>query len=247
MPVQFSKLVFNLSIASLVSVSALATSTSAFANNGRGNGGSSGTGTTITSGTGTTTVSSVPQSIACSLSNISIGGTAATDCKGPFDGNDTGAGNPLLTELNKGLFNVGAGVTWAQAGKSDDGGNDYGFKAKNDFSTGDWGLGKSFVSDELTGLSTFVISLKTSTKYSAYLFKDVDLSKTGLTGLFNTIGVALDGSGNNGKALSHASLFIAKKPPQKKVPEPSIIFGLSALAAGSLAMKKKSTNSALQA
>ncbi|NJL65429.1 MAG: PEP-CTERM sorting domain-containing protein [Methylacidiphilales bacterium] len=53
------------------------------------------------------------------------------------------------------------------------------------------------------------------------------------------MGVALDGSGKNGKALSHASLFIAKKPPQKKVPEPSIIFGLSALAAGSLAMKKK--------
>ncbi|PAX59696.1 PEP-CTERM sorting domain-containing protein [Brunnivagina elsteri CCALA 953] len=184
--------------------------------------------------------------MACSLSNISIGGTAATDCKGPFDGNDTGAGNPLLTELNKGLFNVGAGVTWTQAGKSDDGGNDYGFKAKNDFSTGDWGLGKSFVSDPVTGLSTFVISLKTSTAYSAYLFKDIDLSKTGLTGIFNTIGVALDGSGNNGKALSHASLFIAKKPDQKKVPEPSIIFGLSALAAGSLAMKKKSSNSALQ-
>jgi hypothetical protein len=231
MSVKISRLVFNISIASILSISSLAISTSAFAAPKKD-----------PAPTPTTPVSP----LVCSLNNISIGGTAATNCKGPFDGNDTGAGNPLLTELNNGLFNVGAGVTWTQAGKSDGGANPYGFTADNGSSSGDWGLGKSFVSDELTGLSTFVISLKTSTKYSAYLFQDIDLSKTGLAGVFNTLGVALD-KNSNGKDLSHASLFIAKKPSQKKVPEPSIIFALSAFAAGSLAMKKKSSNSALQA
>ncbi len=44
-----------------------------------------------------------------------------------------------------------------------------------------------------------------------------------------------------GTNLAEASLTSTKK----KVPEPSIIFTLSAFAVGSLAMKKKRTNSAL--
>jgi hypothetical protein len=182
-------------------------------------------------------------SVLCSLNNISIGGTAATDCKGPFEGNDTGDKGTLLANLNNGLFNVGTNVEdWKLAGKSDEGGNSYGFTATNDSSTGNWNLGKSSISNPLTGLSTFVISLKTSTAYSAYLFKDIDLSKTGLTGVFNTIGVALDGSGNNGKALSHASLFIANyktQPPRKKVPEPAAASALGLFALRALKLKNK--------
>ena len=186
--------------------------------------------------------SKIASSVLCSLNNISIGGTAATDCKGPFEGNDTGAQGTLLTNLNNGLFNVGTNVAWELAGKSDEGGNSYGFTAKNDFSTGNWGLGNSSISNPVTGLSTFVISLKTSTAYSAYLFKDIDLSKTGLTGAFNTIGVALDGSGNNGKALSHASLFIANyktQPPRKSVPEPAAASALGLFALRALKLKNK--------
>ncbi len=51
--------------------------------------------------------------------------------------------------------------------------------------------------------------------------------------------------GTNLAETSITGIVIPK--PKKKVPEPSIIFGLSALAAGSLAMKKKNSNSALQA
>ena len=59
--------------------------------------------------------SKIASSVLCSLNNISIGGTAATDCKGPFEGNDTGAQGTLLTNLNNGLFNVGTNVAWELA------------------------------------------------------------------------------------------------------------------------------------
>ena len=107
---------------------------------------------------------------------------------------------------------------------------------QNGLSTGKWSLNKALIS------GTFVISLKSSTAYSAYLFKDIDFSKTGLEGIFNTIGVALDGSGNAGKALSHASLFVANVPsgPSTKVPEPSALMGLGLVLGGMVVARRKS-------
>jgi hypothetical protein len=156
----------------------------------------------------------------CSVSNVLFQNKQATACAGSFSGNDTGSGNPLLTKLNGGLFNVGSNVTWSQAGKSDDGGNSLGFTAANGTNKGSWGLTSAFSSGLSSGLSTFVISLKSSTSYSTYLFKDFDLSK-GLTGVFDTIGVSLAGNGKQGRALSHASLFIANyAPTPTPVPAP---------------------------
>jgi hypothetical protein len=148
--------------------------------------------------------------------------------------------------LNNGLFDLGSNVNWSLAGKSDSNENNlFGFKAQNDYNTGSWSLGKALGS----GPSTFVISLKSSTKYSAYLFKDIDLTKTGLQGVFNTIGVALAGNGKQGKELSHASLFVASYvkppvPPKVRVPEPSASIGLGLVVGGMVkaARRRQSKN-----
>ena len=165
----------------------------------------------VTSGTGTKDVAAF-----CKTSDAKIGSIIATACKGPMEGNDTGSDAPLLTSLNKGLFSdfVSSSYTWAMAGKSDES-DSFGFEADNGASAGSWLLNKALPS------STFVLSLKTSTAYSAYLFTNVDFSVTGLKGVFDTIGVALDGSGKAGKALSHASLFYVTN--QTPPPPPPVV------------------------
>ncbi|HEY9298621.1 MAG TPA: hypothetical protein VIQ31_20135, partial [Phormidium sp.] len=129
--------------------------------------------------------------------------------------------------MNGGLFSdiVGTGVNWSLAGKSDE--NSV-LNADNGDNIGDWSLDKALSS------GTFVLSLKTSNDYSAYLFKGIDFATTGLQGVFNTIGVALNGSGNAGKELSHASLFVAdvNEPPVTSVPEPATLMGLGLVASG---------------
>ncbi len=260
---RFSKLAFGLSTISLVGLYVFSFAPSALAKNGGGNSDNKKPSTDTTtsnpgggntdnkkpstdtpiSNPGSTPLGSSTQ-LSCNLTDVLIGTTGATACKGPFDGNDTGAGGPLLTKLNQGLFDVGSNVTWSLAGKSDSNENNlFGFEAQNDFSTGGWSLDKALSN----GPSTFVISLKTSTNYSAYLFKDIDFSKTGLEGFFNTIGVALDGSGKQGKALSHASLFVASyakpnDPPKTKVPEPGTTIGLGLVVGGMVIARRRKSN-----
>ncbi|MBW4446534.1 MAG: PEP-CTERM sorting domain-containing protein [Spirirestis rafaelensis WJT71-NPBG6] len=178
----------------------------------------------------------VATSVMCNVSNISLGGTAATDCKGPFEGNDTGDKGTLLHALNQGLFasSVGSNLDWILDGKSDE--SNLSIQADNS-NIGNWSLKQPLSS------GTFVISLKSSTAYSAYLFKDIDFSKPGgLQGIFNTIGVALNGSGDAGKDLSHASLFVPKVPsgPGTKVPEPSALIGLGLVLGGMVVARRKS-------
>jgi hypothetical protein len=182
----------------------------------------------------------VAASVMCNASNISLGRTAATDCEGPFEGNDTGDKGTLLDDLNNGLFksSVGSNVTWTLAGKSDE--SNLFIQADKNSNIGNWSLKQPLSS------GTFVISLKSSTAYSAYLFKDIDFSKTGLEGIFNTIGVALDGSGKAGKALSHASLFVANVPsgPSTKVPEPSALMGLGLVLGGMVVARRRKSGTA---
>ncbi|WP_026733485.1 PEP-CTERM sorting domain-containing protein [Fischerella sp. PCC 9605] len=256
---RFSKLAFGVSTASLVGLCVTSFAPAALAKApGSGKPDTKQPDTTqTTSNTGSTTSSSSSSTggstqLSCNLTDVLIGNTTATACKGPFDGNDTGAGNPLLTELNKGLFDIGSNVTWSLAGKSDsDENNIFGFEAQNGLSTGTWSLDKALSSNTSNGLSTFVVSLKTSTKYSAYLFKDIDFSQTSLQGIFNTIGVALNGSSTQGKALSHASLFVATyaKPStiqKAKVPEPSASIGLGLVVGGMVIARRRKSNSAVQ-
>ncbi|AFY99586.1 PEP-CTERM sorting domain-containing protein [Calothrix sp. PCC 6303] len=169
----------------------------------------------------------------CSTNNISLGSISATACEGPISGNDTGAQGTLLDKLNNNLFSssIGTGVQWSLAGKSDDT-NPFAITAGSN-STGTWGLGAPLSSN------TFVVSLKSSNAYSAYLFKDYDFSQ-GLTGIFNTIGVALNGSGTAGKDLSHASLFVSNiAPPHASVPEPASLVALGLVATGIATVRRR--------
>lgn len=179
----------------------------------------------------------------CSTSNISLGGVNSTACKGSFEGNDTGSGNPLLTELNAGLFttefNSNQTVSWSSGGKSEAGQTGlFGFNADYDSAKGDWG----FTTTPPT-FNTFVVSLKSSTTYSAYLFKDYDWSK-GLTGVFDTVGVSANKG--KGRALSHASLFVANvttvTPPPVEVPEPATLVGLGLAFGGMLASRRRQSH-----
>ncbi|BAB75560.1 PEP-CTERM sorting domain-containing protein [Anabaena sp. FACHB-709] len=229
----FSKLFFRLSITSLVGISCLALAPSALANGNKDKPKQNQTPSTTTTNTSSTS---------CSLTDVLIGTTnttKATACKGPFTGNDTGAQSTLLDDLNKGLFNIGANATWELIGKSDSSDN-FGFEAQNGKSSGTWSLGKALGN----GPTTFVVSLKSSTSYSTYLFKDIDFSKTGLTGLFNTIGVALNGNGSQGKDLSHASIFKATyaktpEPPRARVPEPTASIGLGIVMGGMVINRRR--------
>ncbi|HLP90617.1 MAG TPA: PEP-CTERM sorting domain-containing protein [Nostocaceae cyanobacterium] len=169
----------------------------------------------------------------CSTTDVSLGGVNAVDCFGA-SGNDTGADDPLETWLDGGLFSeyVGTGADWSLLGKSDS--NSDIIQAPDETSIGNWTLGQPLPS------STFVISLKASDFYSAYLFQNVDFAQTGLTGLFNTIGVAVN---KNGKAmdLSHASVFVMDKPGSTNptpVPEPTTLIGLGLVASGILVSRR---------
>lgn len=174
--------------------------------------------------------------VSCSTSNISLGGIDATACAGAFSGNDTGAGNPLETLLDDGLFASSVGTAdWTLLAKSDE--PNTLFTADNGSTTGNWSLSQALSSN------TFVVSLKASNSYSAYLFKDYDFSQ-GLTGIFNTIGVSVNNRGN-AQALSHASLFVSNiisNPNPQPVPEPATLLGLGLVASGIVISRRRQSH-----
>ncbi|WP_082803810.1 PEP-CTERM sorting domain-containing protein [Anabaena sp. 4-3] len=235
----FSKLFLRISITSFIGIYCLALAPSALAKNGNGNG--KGNGNSNQTSTTNTTTTTTASSATCSLTDVFLGNVSASACQGPFSGNDTGSSSTLLDDLNSGLFNLGVDATWELVGKTDSPDN-FGFEATGK-NSGSWSLNQALGE----GLSTFVISLKTSSAYSTYLFKDVDFAKTGLTGSFNTIGVALDGSGKQGKDLSHASIFRATyvnlpEPAKAKVPEPTATIGLGLVMGGMLINRRRKSH-----
>jgi len=166
----------------------------------------------------------------CANGSVIAGGLGFSDCAGTFTGNDTGAGNPLLTALMGGLFEgySSAEGTWSLYGKSDDGNSK--LTAGNGLTSGTWN-----VSEAIKG--PFVMSLKASTFYSAYLFDNVG-SFTG--GTFNTSGVAQKSNGSS-PALSHGSLFVftPNAKPSTAVPEPFTILGTTVAAGIGYSLKKR--------
>lgn len=173
--------------------------------------------------------------IACSTTDIKFGGTlAATDCKGPYSGNDTGAGDPLETLLDDGLFSsfVDPDVDWSLLGKSDD-------TTPKFITASNTANGKLTLSNDYSWLGkTFVISLKSSNSYSAYLFQN--FQGTTLEAMYNTIGVSQNNKGE-AQGLSHASVFIANSPqtPPPRLPEPASLLGLGLIATGILTVRRQ--------
>ncbi len=103
----------------------------------------------------------------CSNGLVTAGGSDFTACEGAFVGNDTDAENTFLTALNNGLFaDFTDASIWLLWGKSDADN----FAADQGKTDGRWGL---LGADSLTG--PFVLSLKASNTFSAYLFTDATL------------------------------------------------------------------------
>jgi hypothetical protein len=174
-------------------------------------------------------------SVTCNLTDIKFGTLGATACEGAFSGNDTGAGDPLETKLDGGLFSdiVGTGVDWSLLGKSDD--TIPKFITATNTSSGSLTLANDF---SWIG-KTFVISLKAANNYSAYLFEN--FQGTTLQAAYNTIGVSQNGQGN-AQGLSHASVFLAnlpQTPPPTSVPEPASLLGLGFIATGMLTVRRQ--------
>jgi hypothetical protein len=155
----------------------------------------------------------------CIAGLVVAGGAGYSACQGSFYGNDAKVdGEPLLSELNNGLFSDWVGdTTWTYYGKSDEGI----FEADTN-SSGLWNLLPSEVLN-----SPFVLSLKASNGFSTYLFTDVS-QVTG--GSFDTAGVATNQKGTP-QDLSHATIYILNddSSPQSAPFELSSALGLLVL------------------
>ncbi|MGD1805687.1 PEP-CTERM sorting domain-containing protein [Dapis sp. BLCC M126] len=95
----------------------------------------------------------------------------------------------------------------------------------------------------------FAMVLKTSTEWSAYFFDGIE---KGTVLDWNTMGVALDGSGNAGKGLSHISFYVSdvyvdlnnnmNYEPKVRVPEPSSIAALAFIGGGMFLSRRRQSH-----
>ncbi|HEY9837814.1 MAG TPA: PEP-CTERM sorting domain-containing protein [Vampirovibrionales bacterium] len=190
--------------------------------------------------------SEILQSCTAGLELVGLGTILATDCEGAFEGNDTNSS--FLTDLNSGsLFEnyYDPAVTWSLAAKSDDPGSWLTAPGEEEeISDGTWG----FTLPSALNTASFILNLKAGNSFSSYLFKDFNFNGvTSWSGVFNTIGVSLAGNGTEGKALSHASLYLASGgstvPDPTPVPEPATLLGLAVVGGGiSLSRRRKSAS-----
>lgn len=159
-----------------------------------------------------------------------------TNCIGAFEGNDVtngaagGGDDPLLDQLSTGIF---GGITnWSLLEKV----NKPGAGSKLSWTETSEGVGTWQVSSPIT--RSFVLSLKAGNFWSAYYFNNSSATEV-TNGLWNTLGVDLAGNGINGKALSHASIFIAPGDDQVEVPEPTTLAALGLVAVAGLGTLKR--------
>jgi hypothetical protein len=250
--------------ASLISVGLVAgAATDAFAG-GNGNGNGNGGGGNPNSG-GDTTTSNTTTSLSCG--NMFEGTVADVKeiyptylgCEGPISGNDS---NSQSTVEGLSLWDWKTGV------------GDIGWNNKDLYKTDvdeEYANGPTSVTSELLNYTLdivggkggsegtvtfdkdvnrrFAMVLKTSTEWSAYFFDGI-LEDTVLD--WNTMGVALNGSGNAGKGLSHVSFYVSdievalrdekNKPPKVYVPEPSAIVGLAFLGGGMFLSRRRKSS-----
>jgi hypothetical protein len=187
----------------------------------------------------------------CNTTDVHAGSFSAITC-GNFEGNDSQVG--FLDALNEGSFESLEGYksfspdfesaisaldgTWSLFGKSDEGGdkvNDLG----EELLSGGWSF-----SEALT--DPFVVVLKASDYYSAYLFKDFDEAIE--SGEFNVQGVTSHKKKeHNFAALSHMSVYSfaprVQKPEPVDIPEPTALAGLLAIAGFGAYGRKRSLKS----
>ena len=173
----------------------------------------------------------------CSNSNIS----GAIDCTGAFsNGNNTGTQSKINASLSQittdfadTLATLGASAgTWSQIGTTNQG-----------QSSGPFGLTPGSATGTLTfdtaQTGIFAVALKSSTKFSFYLFNG---GTTGISSLtYNTIGTSKNNQGL-AQGLSHATLYrysgtVTPRPVQVHEPISSLV-GFVGLAAVGLLKKR---------
>lgn len=166
----------------------------------------------------------------CSIADVAAGGVNAFSCQN-FAGNDSNS-QDFKTYLDSVLG------SWSLLGKTDEPGTfakpdyvqDINTKSNDDIQSGSWQLTKSIN-------SPFVVTVKASDFFSAYLFKGLPSSIN--SGTFKVSGVTTDsGKPDKHAGLSHLSVYSSNT---QAVPTPALLPGLIGM--GVAALRKRKGNS----
>jgi|TARA_R110002095_G_scaffold185271_2_gene162537 hypothetical protein len=128
------------------------------------------------------------QAATCAVTDVTVEGSASDVCAGPIAGNDS-------ADVINAAFGADESVIWTLADKSDEAGTNI---TVPEATSGDWTYTGPTIS------SPFVIVLKGSTNYSAYLFKTLGDLVNGDEGTFL---ISFLNNGGQTPELSHMSIY----------------------------------------
>jgi len=128
----------------------------------------------------------------CAVTDVTANGSNSYACAGSIDGNDT------ADQMNKIFGEPDSLIKWDQAAKLDIGGTSDTLSADAGTS-GDW---KYTGTDPLS--SPFIVVLKASSEYSAYLFKGLEDLTSGAGGEFI---MSIVNKNDKPQALSHITIY----------------------------------------